>query len=115
MTLDENDQALVDAAKAAFERHGEELDPRTAMRLQAARRRAVAAQPTLGWTPWLVAGGFATASVALLAGVMWFSQPVVHPPVSDPEAFELVTADESLEFYDELEFYHWLAQYDQTG
>ena len=115
MTLDEKDQALVNAAKAAFKRQVEELDPRTTMKLQAARRRALDATPTFGWMPWMVASGFAAASVALLAGVMWFSQPVVRPPVSDPEEFELVTADDSLEFYDELEFYRWLAERDQTG
>ena len=113
MTTDDRDRQLIGAARADFERQVEGLDARTARRLQTARRRALEASPSRGWMPWLAAGGVAAA--AGLAGVLWFAQPVTHPPVSDPEEFELVTAGESLEFYDELEFYHWLADRNSTS
>jgi hypothetical protein len=64
---------------------------------------------------WVWAGGFAAAAVATLAGVLWFSKPAAVLPVHDFDEFELVTTTEAFDFYDELEFYRWLATYDSAG
>jgi hypothetical protein len=104
---DERDQVLCAKAKAVLDRQVRDLDPRTAARLQAARRSALDAGPRPGWAPWLAAGGVA-AAVVLLA-VVWWKQPPPQAPLPALEEMDLLTSAEGLEFYDDLELYAWLA------
>ena len=108
MNQDERDQALLAKAKAVLDRQAEDLDPRMAARLHAARRQALEASRQLGWAPWLAASGFATA--AALVAVLWWKQPQPQPPLPVAEELELLASAEGLEFYDDLELYVWLAE-----
>jgi hypothetical protein len=107
---DEQDQALLAKAKAVLDRQAQDLDPRTAARLQAARRLALEASPRPGWAPWLAASGFAAAIV--LVTVVWWKQPPPQPPLPAMEELDLLASTEGLEFYDDLELYAWLADAD---
>jgi type VI protein secretion system component VasF len=109
VNLDERDQALLDKAREVLDRQVRDLDPRTAARLQAARRAALEAAPQPGWVPWLAASGFA-AAVVLLA-MFWWKQPPPQAPVA-MEELDLLASAEGLEFYDDLELYAWLADTD---
>ena len=110
----EKDQALVSAAKTVLDRSVEEIDAAMLARLRIARQGALAVQPS--WLPRLaLAGGFATASVAILASVLWLFVPNGTGPHPGHEEFELLTAAEGLEFYENLEFYGWLAESERAS
>jgi|GEM_PF-367896 len=123
------DQVVADRLKALLEADAGRLDAVTAARLQAARRRAVAAidrpRRQTGWLArashasgsrsyLLPAGGLVTAALAVLVLVMWYGhgvQPVPDVPVDDWE----ILADGELELLEDLDFYDWLADADTTG
>lgn len=103
--------AVARAARNLLEERAQNMDADTRRRLAAARRSALQARreprswlpgPPLAW-----GGGLAMAAslaVVLFSGV--WQQPV-EPAVAD---LELLTADEQLEFYEDLEFAAWLAE-----
>lgn len=118
MSVDRGREAVfLDQAKALLDRRAEELDGLTLERLRRARRAALAGPPrstrALGRLVW--AGGLATAAVALVAGSLWLLQPATHPPVGALEDLEILAASENLDFYEDLEFYRWLAESDGTN
>jgi len=85
------------------------LDELTIARLHAARRRAIDARPRR--LVWLAAGGLATAALtATLVAFLLFA-PAVAPPVSGLEQFDLLSDNDGLELYRDLEFYRWLAEH----
>lgn len=112
----DREEGLVAAAKAALDGSVRDLDPATAGRLRAARRFAL--EPAPARLPWLDrarqnrfvwAGGVATVAAAVLAAFLYLYQPVSQGPAPALEDLELITSSEGLEFYDDLEFYRWLA------
>lgn len=113
MTNDEPDQRLLHNAKALLDRSADELDTQTILRLQRARVRAMSARPRS--VRWIFAGSLATASVITLSAVLWFSTPPAVIPLHEADDVEVVTAAEHLEFYDEIDFYQWLADHHSEG
>lgn len=115
MTDPTSDERFVASARETLERGAAELAPATLARLRQARLQALEARPRR--RPWLVwAGGLATAAAAILVVALWW--PTGHSP-RHHEAFldevELLTAGESLDVYDDLEFYRWLADADHSS
>lgn len=105
---DDKESRFIAAAKAALDRSTQQLDELTIARLRAARQRAVEARPRR--LAWLAAGGLATAALtATLVAVLLFA-PAAAPPVSGLEQFDLLSENDSLELYRDLEFYRWLAE-----
>ena len=113
MTTDEPDQRLLHTAKALLDRSAEELDQPTTLCLQRARAHALTARPRS--IRWIFAGGLATASVMTLAAILWVSTPPAIIPLHEADDVEVVTAAEHLEFYDEIDFYQWLADHHGEG
>lgn len=113
MTIDERDRQFKEIVKAVLDRSVEDLDQRTILRLQ--RARVDALTPRFNSIRWIYAGGLATLSVTVLAGVLWLSKPVAVIPVHEADDLEVVTANENLEFYDEIDFYRWLADHHGEG
>ena len=102
---------LARAAKARFDDSVEALDAATLSRLNRGRQRALAeldgARRHGAWLRWLPATGVAAA--ALLA-VMLAVEPgtaVPDDPVSASD-FGMLLEDDSLEMFEDLEFYSWL-------
>jgi len=110
----DGDQALVSVAKAALDRSVEALDAETLARLRMTRQRALAVQPSR-FPRLVLVGGFATASVAILASLLWLFAPNGTGPLPGHEEFELLTAADGLEFYENLEFYGWLAESERAS
>jgi hypothetical protein len=81
--------------------------------LQRARIHALTARPRPA--RWVFAGGVATAAVATFAAILLFSEPVAVIPLHEADDLEVVTAAEHLEFYDEIDFYRWLADHHGEG
>lgn len=107
---DEQADALAAAAKRLLDHSVQDLDPKTVLLVQRARRH-VLDQPSCR-RPWLLwAGGAALASMAALALTMWLSSSggVNHSHLLLLEDLELVQSPENIELSEDLEFYDWLA------
>jgi len=105
---DDKESRFIAAAKAELERGTQQLDELTIARLRAARRSALAARPRR--VVWLAAGGLATAALtATLVAFLQFT-PAAAPPVAGFEQFDLLSENDSLELFRDLEFYRWLAE-----
>lgn len=106
---DDKEARFIAAAKAALDHSTQQLDELTIARLRAARHKALAARPRR--LAWLAAGGLATAALtATLVAFLLFT-PAVSPPVTGLEQFDLLSENDSLDLYRDLEFYRWLAEH----
>jgi hypothetical protein len=123
-----SDEEFLNQIKLGLDKRAEELDELTLARLGAARRRAVEASSgstkirlgeilTLGRTgrvALVMAGLFLVASLLVVKSI--------QPPVQDQlqalsmmEDMELLGAAEDLEFYQEMDFYLWVADEQDSG
>lgn len=124
MNHSDHHEAFIERVRSTLD-ESSALDAGTSARLRAARRRAVEAAAGAGtwrrvwigfwhgkrsgWTGG-VAGGLALAGAALVAVMLW--HPGVHPAarVTTPGDLELLSSNNSLEFYRDLDFYQWLQE-----
>ncbi len=90
------------------------LDARTKARLEQARTLALDAAGESRWTlfvrrRWLMFGSFATAATAAAAVFLWLHASPGVLPARQIEDFEIITSQEKMDFYQNLDFYRWLA------
>lgn len=115
--MDDEQQRFVDRARTSLEARSQQIPPSLEGRLRAARRTALATpRHTLhrGWLPAVASA----ALVAVVVAVGWFSRPLEEPGITlarlnlDNAAgdLEMLTREEPLELYQDLEFYYWLEQ-----
>lgn len=112
MKQHKDNMAFADSIKQKLDDSLDDIDGITLSRLQAARRRAVAAyRPgrALLDTKWFIpAGGFATAAMAVLAIFLVLKEPGENLPAGSVDDFELLTSSVNLDMLDDFEFYDWL-------
>ena len=87
----------------------EQLDEGTLRGLRQARMQALeaAVQPSR-WQAW--APGMAVASVAVIVATLWLAVPEPQMlPTPGFEELELLVDSQDLEFYQDMDFYYWLA------
>ncbi len=90
-----------------FRREADAIDPVTAARLAAARRRAVAAAGRPRVAPWVPALAATAAGVMAVAVIWWpVRQPVL--PATDAQAVEIMIGESPEMFEDDPDFYLWL-------
>ncbi|HEU4686684.1 MAG TPA: hypothetical protein VFS39_19410 [Nitrospira sp.] len=114
-SLTPDDAEVTARARRLLDRSVEEMDQATILRLQRVRRSILSPEPAKSWQ-WSWAGGLAMAVIGLLAVLMWTDlrqKDNHHAPLL--EDMELVLSPENVELAEDLEFYHWLADADQTG
>ena len=105
------EQALAERAKSTLDQSAQDLDAATCSRLNRARQAALAAAPSGRRPIALLWPAFATASALALALAVVL---VRRPESVDPglpiaaEDFDVIAAQDSLELYENLEFYAWL-------
>lgn len=118
MTTGNCDERLVETITAHLDRSAATLDEGIARRLRAARAETVAAagrpRRKLSWR-WLTAGGFATVAALIVAGVLWMNSGRKATAVANLDDMEIVTAKEQMQFYEDLDFYRWLAARENGG
>ena len=112
---EENDDKLVQRAKALFDDSVGELDAERLSKLNRARQQALEELDRGfafgGWTRLLPAGGAAAAAVLVALIVLRTDEVAIDLPVAPTAAetdFELLIDEDSLEMLEELEFYSWM-------
>jgi hypothetical protein len=110
------DEALVQRVKQGLDRSCAALDGATQSRLNAMRHAALAQgqRKRRSWAPLLPFGGLVTACMLVLAVLLQSPLSGTLPEAAPVEDIDLLTASEDLDFYEEYEFYQWLATND-TG
>lgn len=118
----DNNRVWIDQARTLLEESAQALDAATLSRLNRARQAAIAQRRPRATQRWFLPAGLASACVLLLAVATWHSYapmdttasglPFVTKGASDGD-IDLVSGDDSLEFYQDLEFYAWLDAQDQ--
>ena len=124
----DHDAQLIERIRLRLDESVSELDAATLSRLEQARRHALSAGAqsqrqrwrTRGLTgrpagDWLVPAG---ALASVVATVFALAVMVAEPEnglTRQVEDLDLLTAGEELELYENLEFYQWLEERDQTG
>ncbi|BDV41873.1 hypothetical protein GURASL_07960 [Geotalea uraniireducens] len=118
MTTRKSDERLIETITAHLDRSTETLDDEIARRLRQTRAGAVEAagrQRLGGSFRWLTAGGVATAAILIVAGVLWMNSGRKVTTVANLDDMEIVTAREQIQFYEDLDFYRWLATQENGG
>ena len=111
-------------AKQALDESARNLDAATLSRLNRARQRALEQARPRRVRTWFVPAGLASAcAVLLVAALVWHRPTGAPPPTADPfiagpaapggngfsaNDLELVSSDDGIEFYQDLDFYAWL-------
>ena len=114
---DEKDKAMIKKATSLLDGAAENLDEKTLASLRQARMKALDSAAQSTGVNWMMpAGGFAAvATVAVLSVSIWTANPVEDELTNVFSDIDLLTSAESLEFYEELEFYAWIDEQDANG
>lgn len=119
MSEQDEDKAFLERSKKLFDESVQEIDGKTQSQLNRGRHKALAElQPRKGvraLTGWAPATGAAAAAV--VAAVMWNSNapPVDSAPASSATDFEILLDGDSLEMFEDLEFYSWMDLDEEAG
>lgn len=102
-------------AKQVLDDSAQGLDAATLSRLNRARQAALEQARPRAMRPWFVPAGLASACAVLIAvAVAWHMprHPVPAPTDANPGTFasdlDMMSSDDGLEFYEDLDFYAWL-------
>lgn len=112
--MNEMEKEWIGKIKNLLDEGLERIDGQALARLERARNEALKGEPTKDrglFIPlrWLMVGSFATASAAALVFFIWLHSPSPGVlPAQNPEDFEIITASEKIDFYQNLDFYQWL-------
>ena len=118
MNESREDRAFADRARALLDEDVRRLDGPTLARLRRARQEALKAGKTgrfferLRQVRFRVAAAALTAAAAaaLVLVVLPAGRPPVPPLGADPTELELLASAEGPDFYEELDFYLWIAE-----
>ena len=110
-------------AKTLLDQSAQELDAATLSRLNRVRQAALGQARPRAAQRWFLPAGLASACVLLLAVAAWHlyappggmapALPLTAAASSNGGDIDLVSGDDSLELYQNLEFYAWLDAQDQ--
>ena len=107
-------QPWIGRTRELLDESAQTLDAATLSRLNRARQAALAQRAPWRLPAWMPAVGFACAAL-LVAVVLWVPQR--HGELATPHAPTVamdadIGADDSIEFYQNLDFYAWLEAQD---
>jgi hypothetical protein len=120
MKVNEPDEIFLDKIKKELDSGLESMDSHTLLRLREGRFEALAEaakRREKSWfmPGWVTAGGVAAIAVFVIAFSIWFTPARPGLPINRPEDLEIITTQEHLELYQDLEFYKWLADRGNEG
>ncbi len=120
MIGDDREKRFLEEAQGLLNETANNLDDRTKNRLEQIRERALfpAGEKSPGFSSslwrWILGGGLATAAAAGLALFFFTSTPPANFPRHLPDV-EIITSREPIDFYQNLDFYRWMATQDRTA
>lgn len=106
-----NDETTVTHAGARPDADAPSVDAETLQRLRELKAKRAEERTASGWLP--LVSSFSLAM--FVVGVMFYVLPREPSLSAGMEQLDLLTAEEEFEFYQDLDFYAWLAQQDATG
>lgn len=108
------DEKLVSQVSDALDDSVNRIDAETSQRLVAARKQALSSTPRKFSMPKIFTAAATALSIfiAVIVVNLQFNQSTIS---EENEAIELAATQDSIELYEELEFYTWLAEEDVTG
>ena len=103
------DEEFNKRAKADFDSSVDALDAATLSRLNRARHAALAElqQPVRQWTRWVPAAGLAAVAVVAVV-IVQNPAGIDEPPPTAVADMEILLGEDSIEMFEDLEFYSWL-------
>ena len=114
MNEHEKEKRFAETAKHFLNAQIQVLDDHTLSRLRVGRHRAL--QEIKRPIFWLwPATGIAVACAGILAFYLLLKDPVQKELSANLEDIEMLASSESIDFYDNLEFYGWLAENEGAG
>ena len=118
--MNEEDRSFIKKIKDGLDRGTEQLPAGIQSKLTRIRHEALDAGERRGffagfnlWDSAYRWPGLATAGASALAVFLYFQTPAGNPPHF--EDIDLLTAEDQLELYEDLEFYAWLAEEETDG
>lgn len=110
----QDDRKLNNWIRSTLDSSVEHLEPDINRRLQQARHAALetTAKPRMPF--WQPAGALLLASVLLLIVFLWPKQQNMPEPVALAD-IDLITTGDSLQLYEDLDFYQWLLERDSSA
>ncbi len=110
----QDDNKLNQRIRTALDASVDELDPDISRRLRQARHAALETATKPRPPFWQPAGAFALASILVLSIFLWPDRDTrqVAPEAAALADLELITTNDSLQLYEDLDFYQWLLESD---
>ncbi len=114
MNASDQEKQFLEKARNLLNEGVENLDEQTCqclqnMRIEALRSMEEKSSGLFVSLRWIMVGGFATATMAAVALFFWLSTSPENLPAKHAEDFEIITSQERIDFYQNLDFYRWLA------
>ena len=110
----DNDSNWLEPVSAELRRSVDTIDTATSARLARIRQQALTRAPVRKLARYALPVGLLATACMVLAFVMTLRQPQPTPNEM-LDNLDLITASESLELIEDLEFYEWLEDYDLPG
>lgn len=116
MTEKKSDQQFVDNIKQELDRSCDRLDGQTLSRLNSIRHQALGdicgGNQSVFYRRFLLSGGALAACILALVITFGFNSGTssdIDIALSELEDMEILSAEESFELYEDMEFYQWLS------
>lgn len=113
MNANHSEKLFLDKVQNLLNQGTENLGNQTERRLEEIRAGALKAsdeKPPRFSLPrrWVLAGGFALATLTAAGLFFWLNILTESLPLGHIEDLEIITSQEQLDFYQNLDFYRWL-------
>jgi hypothetical protein len=116
----DQERDFLEEAKALLDETARNLDNRTRKGLAQIRINALASVGEklpgfFSFWRWITVGGLATATVAGVALFFFLKTSPANLPAGPIQDLEIITSREPIDFYENLEFYRWMAAQDRQS
>lgn len=113
MNAKDPEELFLEKVQGILDHGTENLGSRTEERLEDIRGQALmaAGEKRSRFFPprrWVLAGSFAMVTLAAVGLFLWLSPSTETLPEGEIEDLEIITSQERIDFYQNLDFYRWL-------
>jgi hypothetical protein len=113
MNAKDPEELFLEKVQNILDQETENLGTRTGQRLEEIRGQALMAageKRSRFFLPrhWVLAGSFAMVTLAAVGLFLWLSPSTETLPAGEIEDLEIITSQERIDFYQNLDFYRWL-------